>query len=128
MYGTATTEFVHLDIVRDPLPDADVCFVRQVMQHLSNAQISRVIGALEKYRWVFITEHYPSDNDAIIPNVDKPHGSDIRLHDNSGVFLTAPPFEVPAQALTLVLEYPAVTWGSEEDPGVIRTFLYKPGP
>lgn len=123
-YGNETTRFVHLDIVNDPLPDGDVCFVRQVMQHLSNEQVARLLDHLRKYRWVVITEHLPSDSDSIVPNLDKPHGSDIRLDDNSGVFLSEPPFSVPSDRLTLVLERPGAQ--RDGDRGVIRTFLYKP--
>jgi len=95
IYGNAFTQFMHLDIVEDELPNGDVCFVRQVLQHLSNQQIVAVLQKLKKYKWVFITEHYPADNDAIKPNMDKAHGGDIRVYDNSGVYLTKPPFELP---------------------------------
>ena len=126
-YGNATTRFLHLDIVGDELPGGDVCFVRQVLQHLSNEQIIKVLLKLIKYEYVFITEHYPTDNDAIRRNMDKPHGGDVRVCDNSGVYLAEPPFELPVQALKQVLEVPGVGLGKGMDPGVIRTFLYKPG-
>jgi SAM-dependent methyltransferase len=122
-YGSATTRFEQLNIVEDTLPDGDVCFVRQVFQHLSNKQVAAVLPRLSPYRWVFITEHYPPDNDAIRPNVDKAQGGGIRAYDNSGVYLTEPPFTLPADRVTLVLEVAAD--GSEA--GVIRTFLYRPG-
>lgn len=126
-YGNATTRFMHLDIVADDLPNGDVCFVRQVLQHLSNRQIMAVLRKLTSYRWVFITEHYPAENHATRPNRDKVHGRDIRAYDNSGVYLEHPPFGVPAHALEQVLEVPGVGVGNEEGQGVIRTFLYKPG-
>lgn len=125
-YGNASTDFLHLDIVADDLPTGDVCFLRQVLQHLSNGQITTVLHKLRKYRWAFITEHYPTDNDEIRPNVDKPCGRDIRAYDNSGVYLTAPPFSLPAQQVEKVLEVPGVGLGEGRDPGVIRTFLYRP--
>ena len=37
----------------------------------ANQQIAAVLLRLSRYRWVFVTEHYPPDNDAIRPNVDK---------------------------------------------------------
>jgi hypothetical protein len=126
-YGNAQTKFMHLNIVEDELPDGDVCFVRQVLQHLSNQQIVAILQKLKKYRWIFITEHYPTDNNAIIPNVDKVHGGDVRVFDNSGIYLIEPPFELPTQELKEVLEVPGVGLGKGNDPGVIRTFLYKPG-
>lgn len=126
-YGTASAQFVHLDIVKDELPGGDVCFIRQVLQHLSNRQIATILKKLPRYKWVFITEHYPANNVVIQPNKDKIHGSDIRLYDHSGVYLTAPPFALPSQQLEQVLEVPGSEIGKGYDPGVIRTFLYRPG-
>jgi SAM-dependent methyltransferase len=125
-YGSALIQFKHLDIVEEELPDGDVCFIRQVLQHLSNQQIAAVLQKLKKYKWVFITDHHPTDNDAIEPNMDKIHGEDIRLYDNSGIYLLNPPFELPVQELEEVLEVPGVGLGKGNDPGIIRTFLYRP--
>jgi len=128
-YGNATTRFIHSDIVNDELPSGDVCLVRQVLQHLSNQQILGILQKLRKFRWVFITEHYPANNNAIKPNIDKVHGHHIRVRKNSGVFLSEPPFELPKETLTEVLEVPAggPRQGSQASTsGVIRTFLYRP--
>ena len=126
-YANKTICFMHLNIVEDELPDGDVCFIRQVLQHLSNQQIVAILQKVKKYKWVFITEHYPTDNDRIIPNIDKIHGGGIRVYKNSGVYLLEPPFELPKQTLSTVLEVPGSVLGKEIDQGVIRTFLYKPG-
>ncbi len=125
--GNGTTRFLHSNLIEDELPAGDVCFVRQVLQHLSNQQIATVLRKLVRYPWVFITEHYPSDNPRIRPNLDKVHGGDVRVYDNSGVYLTEPPFSLRSETLQQVLEVPGVGLGDCEDPGVIRTFLYKPG-
>lgn len=126
-YGNSITKFVYLDIVKDELPEGDVCFIRQVLQHLSNQQISLILHKLKKYRWVFITEHYPSENTSIVPNLDKVHGVDIRIYKNSAVYLTEPPFELPGKSIKKVLEVPGNGLGLENDPGIICTYLYKPG-
>jgi len=125
-YGNATTSFIHLDIVEDELPTGDVCFLRQVLQHLSNQQIVNILKKLKSYRWVFITEHYPADNDSIKPNLDLVHGGYVRVYDNSGVYLSEPPFKLPKQALKKVLQVPGVGSMEANGPGVICTFLYKP--
>lgn len=125
-FGGATTRFVQLDIVNDPLPDGDVCFVRHVLQHLSNAQILAILPKLAKYRWVFVTEHHPTDGRRIAANRDKVHGGYIRACDGSGVYLAEPPFSLPAQRLTKVMEIPGVAPDDGSDPGVVRTFLYAP--
>jgi SAM-dependent methyltransferase len=125
-FGDATTRFVHLDIVADPLPDGDVCFVRHVLQHLSNAQILAILPKLARYRWVFVTEHHPADGRAVEPNRDMVHGGYVRVWDGSGVYLAEPPFALPAHRLTQVMEIPGSFLPDGVDPGIIRTFLYKP--
>lgn len=124
-YGGETVRFLHLDIVNDDLPAGDVCFVRQVFQHLSNQQISSVIPKLRSYGWVFITEHHPPDGSAVTPNRDKTHGGDIRLYENSGVYLSEAPLSLPERAIEKVLEIP---WLGEDgsDAGFLRTFLFRP--
>jgi SAM-dependent methyltransferase len=124
-HGSETARFLHLDIIEDELPHGDVCFLRQVLQHLSNEQIAKILPKLTRYRWVFITEHYPSPNRRIRPNLDKVHGHDIRVYRNSGVYLTLPPFALPEALIKQVLEVQGTDLG-KRDPGLIRTFLYKP--
>ena len=126
-YGNEIINFMHLNIVEDELPTGDVCFVRQVLQHLNNQQISAILKKLKIYKWVFITEHYPTNNNNIRPNIDKMCGSDIRLNENSGVYFTEPPFILPIKAIEKVLEISVISMGKNIDPGVIVTFLYKPG-
>lgn len=126
MFGDATTWFVKLDATRDDLPPGDVCFIRQVLQHLSNGQIRAILDKLSRYRGVFITEHHPSPNPGIVPNLDKVHGGDIRLYRNAGVYLDEPPFSLPAARLQLVLEVPGAGLGGDVDQGMIRTYLSTP--
>lgn len=120
-------EFLCLDIVRDPLPHGDVCLIRQVLQHLSNAQISRVLAKLTQYRTIFVTEHYPSNAATATPNLDKVHGSAIRLFEHSGVYLDQSPFDVPPAAMELILEVPGEGFGGLYEPGLIRTFRLTTG-
>ena len=113
-YASEEVTFVCLNIIEDTLPDGDVCLVRQVLQHLSNAQITDVLKALGKYKVVFITEHYPVDDSGLVPNKDKPHGEDIRLYDNSAVYLDKPPFGLAG--VDCILTIPHAEWGE------LRTF------
>lgn len=125
-FGNQSIDFRHLNIVDDNLPEGDVCFVRQVLQHLSNNQIAAVLPKLKIYKYVFITEHYPEDNNHIIPNKDKVHGADIRIYENSAVYLSESPFGLPEQSIEIVLEVSAGDLGRASKRGIIRTFLYKP--
>jgi hypothetical protein len=126
LHGNATTQFLKSNIIDDSLPDGDVCTIRQVLQHLSNAQILRILEKVDKYKWVFISEHYPSDENNPLPNVDKVHGGGIRLACNSGVYLTEPPFNIPTSKIECVNEVRLPPRRGGKDSGVIRTYLYKP--
>ena len=125
-FGSEHVNFLHLNIVEDPLPIGEVCFVRQVFQHLSNQQILSVLPKLNQYRWVIITEHYPTANDGIQPNIDKVHGGGIRLVNNSGVYLTQYPFLLSEESIELVLEVEGHSFGTGMDKGILCTYLYKP--
>jgi SAM-dependent methyltransferase len=120
-------EFVCLDITSAAqLPEGDVCMIRQVLQHLSNAEIAAVIPKLGQYRRVYITEHYPAESKAIVPNRDQVHGAHARLYDNSAVYLDQPPFNLPRENLSLVLETRAPDFGDLYDGGFIRTYRLIP--
>jgi len=112
-----------MDIIEDELPPGDVCLIRQVFQHLSNAQIARVLKKLGQYRTVFITEHFPSDNISVTPNKDKVHGGGIRLFDDSAVYVERPPFNFAPSRMQLFLEVPDHGFDSYQ-PGTIRTFKF----
>ncbi len=125
-FASEKTSFVAIDIVRDPLPPGDVCFIRQVLQHLSNDEIRRILPKLRDYSHVFITEHHPGPGRPVVPNIDKVHGADVRAAFGSGVYLDEPPFSLPKGSLELVLEVPGAGLGASADQGFIRTFHYTP--
>ncbi|MGC2659058.1 MAG: class I SAM-dependent methyltransferase, partial [Bryobacteraceae bacterium] len=90
-FGSERITFECIDIVEGSLPAAQLCLVRQVLQHLSNAEIVTALKKLSMYPHVIVTEHVPVGYVAV-PNKDKAHGPDQRLYDGSGVFLSEPPF------------------------------------
>jgi SAM-dependent methyltransferase len=91
-YGSDQVHFECRNIIEDELPEGDLCLIRQVLQHLSNQQISRVLKNVARYRCVIVTEHYPAPGALHRKNLDKPCGEDVRIYDGSGVFLDAAPF------------------------------------
>lgn len=110
-------EFLRVNAIEDALPDGSVIFVRQVLQHLSNEQIQIVVDKCRKYeRWI-VTEHLPADTD-FAPNIDMSAGCGIRPLFNSGVVLTAPPFNVSGYSTRVLCEVP-------EFGGIIRTILFE---
>jgi SAM-dependent methyltransferase len=113
-FGGPQVEFRCANLVEDELPDGELCLIRQVLQHLSNAEISRVLAKCAKYRVVIVTEELFTRPDSR-PNLDIQHGPDNRASDNSGVFLNLPPFNFKT---TLMLEIPI-----PGDLSVMRTVL-----
>lgn len=89
--------FQELDIVADELPDGDICLVREVLQHLCNADVSRVLKKLDKYKEVYVTEGRPAILDGPF-NPDKPSGPgvrwDWRTGHGRGIELDQPPFDL----------------------------------
>lgn len=119
-YAHLHVDFQTLDLTQDDLPEGDVAFLRQVLQHLSNAQIARALEQIaRKYRYLILSEHLPRLK-RFPPNVDKRPGPDIRVHFGSGVVLTAPPFNLLPQEAT---ELCSVT----EADGDIVTIAYRMG-
>jgi len=111
-------EFQVLDIAKDALPTGDCVILRQVLQHLSNAEIEAVVEKLYNFKYVVLTEHIPEGNfDA---NKDIISGQGIRLKKQSGVNLSAPPFNfiVKEEKQLLSVESPKFK-------GVLVTTLYK---
>jgi len=111
-------DFRALDLTRDELPRADVAFVRQVLQHLSNDQIkSFVRRAPLAYKYLVVTEHVPSKR-LFKPNADKPAGPGTRMGYESGVVLTAPPFNLLPKYERQLCRVDSV------DTGCLETTLY----
>jgi hypothetical protein len=94
-FADLDVDFRALNMLEDPLPEGDVVFIRQVLQHLSNGQIAQVLPKLRQYRWAVITEHQPCEGD-FVPNLDIVAGPGIRTQVRSGVVLEQPPFEFTA--------------------------------
>jgi hypothetical protein len=91
--------------------------LRQVLQHLSNAQIATIVPKLYRYHWLIVSEHLPSSG-RFTANRDKPIGPGIRERFGSGVVLTKPPFTLRTlEERTLCLV--------PETSGVIRTVAYR---
>ncbi len=113
----ADVDFRVLDIARDPLPAGDVVTIRQVLQHLSNADITQVVGKIAQYRYAIITDHQPAGG--FTPNVDIPSGPHIRVGIGSALDLAAPPFSMPFAEVRELCLVPS------SEGGVIRTTLYR---
>jgi SAM-dependent methyltransferase len=121
-HANERVRFAHLDIIEAKLPEGELCLIRQVLQHLSNEQIGRILPKLRQYEHVLVTEHYPTPGFRFVPNKDKPHGHDTRIEDDSAVCLEFPPFD--ATLLEVLLEHE--TRPLKRRGEVLRTFRVVP--
>jgi hypothetical protein len=115
--------FAVADMTTDDMPAADLVLIRQVLQHLTNSQIEKILRNLEAGRWrrALISEsvHDPANNQ--VPNLDLPsHSVRTRASLGSGVFIDRPPFNRPARRI-------ATLYASEDgtaQPGGLLVFEF----
>lgn len=91
-YGSDTVRFLCADATEDDLPPADVVLVREVMQHMSNAQVSRLLARLKNYPMVYVTNIEPPKDAVDVMNRDLVPGPDTRGVFGSALFVDEPPF------------------------------------
>jgi SAM-dependent methyltransferase len=111
-------EFYCLDIAKNDLPSGDCAILRQVLQHLSNAEIQSILTKLTNFKYVIITEHLPEGN--FIPNKDIISGQGIRLKKQSGVNVLAAPFNFKVKQKKQL-----VSISLNDSKGVVVTTLYE---
>lgn len=111
-------EFHCLDIAVDELPAGDCALVRQVLQHLSNAEVQSILKKLADFKYVILTEHVPEGD--FTPNKEIISGQGIRLKNKSGLNVLAPPFN-----LKVIEEKQLLSVTLNDSKGVIVTVLYQ---
>ncbi len=111
-------EFHCLDIAEDDLPSGDCVLLRQVLQHISNAEVQSIVSKLADFKYVILTEHVPEGDFA--PNKEIISGQGTRLKKQSGINLLVPPFNFKVkkekQLLSVILN---------DGKGLILTTLYE---
>ena len=78
------------NFIDDSLPKADGVIIRQVLQHLDNKSIIKILNKIKSYKYAIITEHIPTT--IFTPNIDKNIGLTTRLEFNSGINVEIEPF------------------------------------
>ena len=99
------------------MPLGDCAIVRQVLQHLSNAEVQAILHKLLNFKYLILTEHVPEGD--FIPNKDIISGQGIRLKKKSGINLLVPPFNLKVKE-----EKQLIAYNLESDKGVLVTTLY----
>ena len=116
-FKESNLEFHCLDIAVADLPLGDCAIVRQVLQHLSNAEVQAIVHKLLNFKYLILTEHVPEGD--FIPNKDIISGQGIRLKKKSGINLLVPPFNLKVKE-----EKQLIAYNLESDKGVLVTTLY----
>ncbi|WP_026808852.1 class I SAM-dependent methyltransferase [Arenibacter latericius] len=116
-YKEENLEFHCLDIAVANLPIGDCVLLRQVLQHLSNAEVQSILEKLHIYKYLILTEHLPTGD--FEPNKDIISGQGTRLKKKSGINLLAPPFKFKVKA-----EKQLLSVIPKDRKGVIVTTLY----
>jgi SAM-dependent methyltransferase len=121
--GLENVKFLQLDACVQDLPAADLITIREVLQHLSNAEVEATLANIERSsaRYVLVTEHLPAETELRAPNLDKPHGPNVRNPFGSGVFIDLPPFNRSAEML-LAVRHPLYAGA----PSHLVTHLWQP--
>ena len=118
LYKDHNLEFYCLDIINDKLPSGDCIILRQVLQHLSNKDIEKVIKKITVYKYIILTEHIPLGN--FVSNKDILSGQGIRLKQKSGVNILDAPFNLKIKDQKQLEEHIL-----ENNKGRILTTLFK---
>ncbi len=121
-FSDSQVEFQCLDAVSDRLPDGDLCIIKQVLQHLSNAEIALILSEAKKYKYVIVTEHWPAPSPLFEPNKDKRPDGDIRASLHSGVYPHLPPFSYPDPQILLEAAH---TWPDSSSGESIVTMMFE---
>jgi SAM-dependent methyltransferase len=94
-FSREEVKFVAINAIEQVPPSANLCLIRQVLQHLSNAQILDILRNCRSFRYLLVSDHlFPNHPGPF--NVDKPHGPDTR---ESGIRLDLPPFKMETQIM-----------------------------
>ena len=112
-----SVEFRTVNAIEDNLPEGGIILVRQVLQHLSNGDVAKILPKLCRYKYAVITEHLPGFA-GFVPNLDKKTGADHRVTLGSGLVLTEPPFSLESKGSQILCDVP-------EFGGIIRTIAFE---
>ena len=91
-FGKPNVKFYCCDFAQDVFKIAgELIIIRQVLQHLTNADIKKILQKAAAFKFVLVTESIYDGADKIF-NVDKVASYSTRGEFKSGVFLEQPPY------------------------------------
>lgn len=93
-YAGPNIYFYHLDAVNEDLPKAELLLIREVLQHLDNKKIFKILEKIKNYKYVLVTEHLLAPGLEKAYNLDMQTGWGTRLSKGSGIYLNKKPFNI----------------------------------
>ncbi|MGV8833285.1 MAG: class I SAM-dependent methyltransferase [Devosia sp.] len=100
-FANERVSFQVLDAASAPLPSGDLVLVREVLQHLPNADISKILSKLDEFPHALITNTVHTD--ARKKNFDIGAGSASRAGLGGGLWLDLPPFSRKVKPILIVV-------------------------
>lgn len=92
-HSRENVSFIQCNAAAADPPAGDLVTIRQVLQHLSNDDISRILERIKRlFGTAVITESLPVRFEA--HNLDIRHGIAVRIPLGSGVYIDEPPFSL----------------------------------
>jgi hypothetical protein len=89
LYTKQNVDFVCSNCVLDELPDGDLCIIKDVLQHLPNKDVHKVLNKLKKYKYCLMTNDYTDKN-----------GGDIHIGEWRPINVLLSPFNVDGITIT----------------------------
>lgn len=61
-YARENIKFYKKNVLESELPKADLIILKDVLQHLSNENILKILSKLEKFKFIIIVNHFSAEN------------------------------------------------------------------
>ncbi|MFV3074587.1 class I SAM-dependent methyltransferase [Niveispirillum fermenti] len=116
-YKDLNVDFRCIDATVEELPQAEIIIIRQVLQHLSNADILKLLPKFKKFKYIIFTDHTPVHR-KFTPNLDITTGGYTRMQAGSGLDLLSHPFYLEPRVEYLLCAVPS-------ESGIIKTSVYQ---
>lgn len=103
-FESQNVKFFCKDSCTQNILSGELLIIRQVLQHLDNESIEKIVNKFNNYKFIIVTEHQPSVKEGIIYNKDKVTDGNIRLESLSGIYLEYEPFNCKIDSLLYAIE------------------------
>lgn len=93
-FATENIQFSTCDCINEELPEADLLICKDVLQHLTNSDISKIIKQFDNYKYVIIVN-------SVEPGSLTSTNPDIERGSCRPLDISKPPFSVPGRRVSI---------------------------